>query len=42
MELAPLEDIHLHVYEAVNKLITDKTQNILYLIAKEKNYWTIL
>ena len=34
MELAHLEDIHLsffyYYYIAVNKMITDKTQNILF------------
>ena len=32
MELSGLEDVHLElIYLAVNKLITDKTQNILWL-----------
>ena len=39
MELAHLEDVHLgFLLLAVNKLITDKMQNIFYLIAENSGF----
>ena len=38
LELVRSEDVHLDFYFAVNKLLTDKTQNMFYLIARQAGF----
>ena len=37
MKLAPLEDVHLHFYLAVNTQFSDETQDIFLLIAEHSD-----
>ena len=38
MELMRLKEIHIVFFLSVNKLMTDKTQNMFYLIAKHSGF----
>ena len=38
MKFAHLEDVHIGFYLTVNKLTTDKTQNMFYLIAEHFDF----
>ena len=42
MELAHLDDVHLGLYLEVNELITDKMQNLFYLVDEHAGFIDIV